>query len=155
MSLSLRYSYWEVCRMYHYYSCNSLRPTSKNNQEFCNHAGCVHTLRSKSVSKPKAEVDTNYWRAFAIQGPFLESPNNYSGPKRCFMFVVFAFKIKVSIILKIIRWNYETLKQDSPVGGQGTVLLFNRFWFKICLRTRKVTRPFEKQVLVLYSEGPQ
>ena len=60
MPLSLRYSYCEVCRMYHYYSCNSLRPTSKNNQEFCNHVGCVHTLRSKSVTKPKAEVDSKF-----------------------------------------------------------------------------------------------
>ena len=33
----------------------------------------------------------------------LESPVNLSGPKICFAFVVFAFKIKVSIILKIIQ----------------------------------------------------
>ena len=33
----------------------------------------------------------------------LESPVSLSGPKSCFAFVVFAFKIKVSIILKIIQ----------------------------------------------------
>ena len=32
----------------------------------------------------------------------LESPVNLSGPKSCFAFVVLAFKIKVSIILKLI-----------------------------------------------------
>ena len=33
---------------------------------------------------------------------FLESPSNFSGPKSCFMFAMFAFKIKVSVILKMI-----------------------------------------------------
>ena len=42
-----------------------------------------------------------------VWGPFLESPDNFSGPKSCFMFAVFAFKIKVSIILKTIQWNYQ------------------------------------------------
>ena len=32
-----------------------------------------------------------------------ESHVNFSGPKSCFAFVVFAFKIKASIILKIIQ----------------------------------------------------
>ena len=36
---------------------------------------------------------------------FLESPDNYSGPEGCFMYAVYAVKIKVSIILKIIQWN--------------------------------------------------
>ena len=38
-------------------------------------------------------------------GTFLESPDNFSGPEGCFMFAVYAVKIKVSIILKIIQWN--------------------------------------------------
>ena len=42
-----------------------------------------------------------------VWSPFLESPDNFSGPKSCFMFAVFAFKIKVSIILKTIQWNYQ------------------------------------------------
>ena len=33
---------------------------------------------------------------------FLESPSNFSGPKSCFMLAMFAFKIKVSVILKMI-----------------------------------------------------
>ena len=37
---------------------------------------------------------------------FLESPSSFSGPKNCFRFTVFALKIKVSIILKMIQWNY-------------------------------------------------
>ena len=35
--------------------------------------------------------------------PFLESPRNCSGPETCFVFVMFAFKMKVLIILKIIQ----------------------------------------------------
>ena len=64
------------------------------------------------------------------RGPFLESPDNFSGPKSCFMFPVFAFKIKVSIILKMIKWNYQLIKQNWPVCELGTVLLVNRFWFQ-------------------------
>ena len=37
------------------------------------------------------------------RGPFLESPDNFSCPKRCFMFAVFAFKIKVSLIFRMIQ----------------------------------------------------
>ena len=36
-------------------------------------------------------------------GAFLESPDNFSGPKNCFMYAVCAFKTKVSTILKIIQ----------------------------------------------------
>ena len=38
-----------------------------------------------------------------VSGPFLESPENVSGLKSCFMLNVFAFKIKVSIALKMIQ----------------------------------------------------
>ena len=41
--------------------------------------------------------------SFRDRDPFLESPYNFSGPKSCFMFAVFAFKITVSIILKTIE----------------------------------------------------
>ena len=71
---------------------------------------------------------------------FLQSPGNFSGPESCF---VFAFKIKVSIILKITQWNYQLSKQFGVVCGLGTVLIFNRFWF-YCLRARKVSGSFEK-----------
>ena len=45
--------------------------------------------------------------SFRDRDPFLESPYNFSGPKSCFMFAVFAFKITVSIILKTREWNYQ------------------------------------------------
>ena len=51
-------------------------------------------------------------------------------PKSCFMFAVFAFNIKVSIILKMIQWKYQLTKQNWPVCELGTVLLFNEFWFQ-------------------------
>ena len=37
------------------------------------------------------------------RGLFLESPGNFSGQESCSVFVVFAFKIKASIILTIIQ----------------------------------------------------
>ena len=37
---------------------------------------------------------------------------NFSGPESCFVFAVFAFKIKPSIILKIIEWNSQLTKQN-------------------------------------------
>ena len=39
-------------------------------------------------------------------GPFLENPDNFSCPKSCFMFAVFAFKIKVLLILE---WYNEPI----------------------------------------------
>ena len=39
------------------------------------------------------------------RGLFLESPGNFSGPERCFVLVVFAFKIEVSIIFKNNTWT--------------------------------------------------
>ena len=41
---------------------------------------------------------------------FIESPKLFSDPENCFVFVVFSFKTKVSIILKIIQWNYRLTK---------------------------------------------
>ena len=62
--------------------------------------------------------------------PFLESPHYFSRPKTCFMLVLFAFKIKVSIILKMILWNDQVTKQKWPVCELGTAQLFNRVWFQ-------------------------
>ena len=42
---------------------------------------------------------------------FLESPGNFSGPKSCFVFAEVAFKIKVSIILKMIQRKNQFTKQ--------------------------------------------
>ena len=72
-------------------------------------------------------------------GPFLESPDNFLGPKSSFTFVVLAFKIKVSITLKMRQCNHQLTKQNWPVCELGTVPLFNRFWFQNLPRTRRVT----------------
>ena len=61
-----------------------------------------------------------------VNRPFLESPENVSGLyKSYFMLAVFAFKIKVSITLKMIQWKYKLTKQNSPVCelGLNSVLL--------------------------------
>ena len=55
-----------------------------------------------------------------VNGPFLESPENVSGLyKSYFMLAVFAFKIKVSITLKVIQWKYRLTKQNWPVCELG------------------------------------
>ena len=56
------------------------------------------------------------------------------GPKSCFMFAVFAFKIKVSIILKMIPWNYQIMKHPPP--HPQTVLLFGSEKLLSLLRNR-------------------
>ena len=61
-------------------------------------------------------------------GPFLENPDNFSGPESRFVFTVFTFKDKVSIILTMIQWNYHLTKQNSLVCELGTALLIKRFW---------------------------
>ena len=65
---------------------------------------------------------------FDFGDPFLKGPDYFLGLKTCFMFVVFQFKIKVSIILKMIQRNYQLKKQNWPVCE--TVILFNWFWFQ-------------------------
>ena len=65
---------------------------------------------------------------FDFRDPFLKSPDYFLGLKSCFMFVVFQFKIKVSIILKMIQRNYQLTKQNWLVCE--TVILFNWFWFQ-------------------------
>ena len=51
---------------------------------------------------------------------FLESPGNFSDPESCFVFAVFTFKIKASIIMKRIQWNYQLTKQNWLVCGAGS-----------------------------------
>ena len=55
---------------------------------------------ANDISSGKVEKSK---RGSQIWGPFLESPDNFSGPESCFGFVMFVFKIKVLIILKIIK----------------------------------------------------
>ena len=46
---------------------------------------------------------------FTTRGPFLESSDNFSGPKSCSMFAVFAFKMSLS--------NFENNKMKLSVNG--------------------------------------
>ena len=74
------------------------------------------------------------------RGPFLDrSPDNFSSMKSCFVFVGFAFKIKVSIILKMR--NEST---NWPVCELGNVLPLNRFWFQNLPSDPKSYRAFCK-----------
>ena len=77
----------------------------------------------------KNQIGDNQKQTKKDPRPFLESPGNFSGPENCFMFAMFTFKIKVSIILKMKQKNYQLTKQNWLVCELGTVLLFNRFWF--------------------------
>ena len=63
------------------------------------------------------------------RGLFLESPGNFWGAESCFVFAAFTVEIKVSIILKIIKWNYQLTKQNWLIYGLWTVVLFNMFGF--------------------------
>ena len=50
-----------------------------------------------------------------MRGLFLDIPANFSGPECCFVFVVFAFRIKVSIILKITQCN--SVVKEAKLSG--------------------------------------
>ena len=73
--------------------------------------------------------------------PFLERPGNLSGQESWFLFPRFAMKIKVSIILKMVKWNYQLAKQTWLVCELETVLLFNRFQFQNLSSGPKSYRP--------------
>ena len=60
------------------------------------------------------------------------------------MFAVFAFKINVSIILKIIQWNYQLTKENWLVCELGTLLLFNGSWFQNLPSDTKSYRAFQE-----------
>ena len=82
----------------------------------------------------------------AILDPFLESPDNFSGPKSSFMIVVFMHSRLV--ILKTIQWKYQLtiIKINRYVSYE--LRYSTGFEFKICLRTQKISGTFEKQVPV-------
>ena len=76
-----------------------------------------------------------------VSGPFLESPENVSGLKGCLMLAVLAFKIKVSMTLKMISWKYQLTKQNWPVVWARTELCcykFNRFRFQNFIGPKKL-----------------
>ena len=80
-------------------------------------------------------------------GPFLERPANFSSPKNCSVFAVFVFKIKVSIILTTMHWNYQLTKQNWLLVSEEVCYYSSSFDFKICLRARKDIGTFEKRQL--------
>jgi len=71
---------------------------------------------------------------------FLERPGKFSGPESYFVFTVFTFRIKISIILKMIQWNYQLTKQNwlvcellwncATIFSARKQLLKNCFWKK-------------------------
>ena len=83
---------------------------------FC--LGSLHSRTSLPLSLPSAisktvrHVNEVNRHDFRIWGSFLESPGNFSGPESWIMIAGFAFKTKVSIILKMMKWNYQLTKQN-------------------------------------------
>ena len=75
--------------------------------------------------------------------PFHERPGNSSGPESCFMFAVFAFKIKVSSF--IVLWGYQLTKPSWLVCELELCYYSTYFDFKIYLRALNVFGVFEKQ----------
>ena len=66
-------------------------------------------------------------------GLFLERPaGSFSCPESYFVYTVFTFKIKVSIIVTMIQWNYQLSKQN---------------WLVWELVAWKVSRPFKNKPL--------
>ena len=59
--------------------------------------------------------------SFRARGLCFESPDNFSGPKSCFMFVVLALKIKASIILKLN--DNMKLSVNKPKSNCATIQL--------------------------------
>ena len=50
------------------------------------------------------------------RGLFPESPGNFSGPESSFVFVVFAFKIEVSVIFKICNTMQHLVNEAILTG---------------------------------------
>ena len=85
-----------------------------------------HSNNNSSLSTTQPWILSNI--LFTVpnyQGP-VSRIGNISGPECCFEFVVFAFTIKVSIILKMIQYNYQLKKENRLVCELGIVLPFNR-----------------------------
>ena len=62
-----------------------------------------------------------------IRGLFLKGPGNFLGPESCSVFVVFAYKIKVSIIFENNTMKLSVNGAKLTGLWARTVLLFNRF----------------------------
>ena len=95
------------------------------------------------------------------RGPFLESPDDFSYPKRRFMFAVFAFKIKVSLIFRMIQWtyqwarNYTTIQQVSLSRNRPQASPLSAFFFKFVRISARLVKLFLKKYerMVLKENG--
>ena len=88
---------------------------------------------------------------FSNLGRVSRKSRNFSGPRSWFIFAMFAFKIKVSIMLEMRQWNYHLTKLDWLVCELGTVQLLAIqlvVILKFAFGPKKVTRPFKKRAHV-------
>ena len=129
------------CELFHFFFWFIDSVHSKDGTAFC--AGGGFSWLIGNLRSPEPPNGNQNWHLKMLWFP---GTRFSEVPKSCFMFAVFAFNIKVSIILKMIEWKYQLKKQNWPVCELGTVLYYSTsFDFKIYLRTRNVTGPIEKQ----------
>ena len=67
------------------------------------------------------------------------------GPESCFMFPGLAFKIKVLMILKMIKWNHQLTSKINLFARLELCYYSTGFDIKICLWAPKVIGIFEKR----------
>ena len=79
--------------------------------------------KSLESSRRSGLARTKRGQANEAQGLFLESPGNFSGPERCFVLVVFTFKIKVSMKLSVNKKKLTGLWARNCVTIQQVVIL--------------------------------
>ena len=99
---------------------------SKDGTAFC--AGGGFSWLSDNGGSPEPPNGNQNWHLKLLWfsgARFSKVPITYRARKAV---LCLHFNIKVSIILKMIPWNYQLTKQNWPVCELGTVLLFNRFW---------------------------
>ena len=60
-------------------------------------------------------------------GPFLESPDNFSGPESYFMCAMFALKTQILLALKAEQENSKLTKQVGLICRLKTKTTFHRF----------------------------
>jgi len=146
LKISLQYSYWEVCQMYHYYSCNSLWPTNKKQPGILQPRRTCLLVRLKSVTK------STRCSVASLCDPgarFSKAPITFQSLKAVLCFSRISTQVKFQ---QFWKWFNEFIRQQSkpPVCE-----LFNRFWFQNSPLDPKSYQAFLEHTPVLYSEGPQ
>ena len=78
---------------------------------------------------------------FALWGPFLECPGSFRACRAvlCLLWRQFAFKIKMSIVLKTIQWNSQLTKHSDWFVIQEMYYNSTGFDSRICLRAQNLT----------------